>query len=119
MKINSVIASINQNVQEKLNEIFYPIDLLDKISNGKDNAVLDFAISRAREASWTTAVIHSNTPKFLRESVIDIVDYATAKVATQILHPKLISSKTISDLRSCESQDIVKNIEILQAIKNV
>ncbi|MBA5628615.1 DUF5995 family protein [Moheibacter lacus] len=119
VKINSVIASINQNVQEKLNEIFYPIDLLDKISNGKDNAVLDFAISRAREASWTTAVIHSNTPKFLRESVIDIVDYATAKVATQILHPKLISSKTISDLRSCESQDIVKNIEILQAIKNV
>lgn len=117
-KINSVIASINQNVQEKLNEIFYPIELLDKISNGKDNAVLDFAISRAREASWTTAVINSNTPKFLRESVIDIVDYATAKVATQILHPKLISSKTITDLRNCESQDIVKNIEILQTIKN-
>lgn len=118
-KINSVIASINQNVQLKLSEVFYPVGLLDQVSNGKDNAVLDFAISRAREASWTTAVITSNTPKFLRESVISIVDYATSRVATQILNPKLASSKIMKELRSFESQNVTKNIEILQSIQNV
>lgn len=117
--INSVIASINQNVQLKLADVFYPVGLLDQVTNGKDNAVLDFAISRAREASWTTAVITSNTPKFLRESVIGIVDYATSKVATQILNPKLASSKIMKELRACESQDVAKNIEILQSIQNV
>lgn len=118
-RINSIIASINQSVQEKLGDIFYPLELLDELTNGKDNAMLDFAISRAREASWTAAVVNSNTPKFLKDSLIDIVDYAAAKVATQILKPKWTDSPTILKLRNCESKDVAKNIEILQTIENV
>lgn len=117
-KINSVIASINQNVQDALNEICYPVELVDKISNGKDNAVLDFAISRARDYSWTTAVITCNTPKFLRPSVINIVDYATSKIATQILNPNINNSKALKELKNFESNDIAKNIEILANSKN-
>jgi len=115
--INSVIASINQNVQDSLNKICYPINLIDKISNGKDNAILDFAISKARVSSWTTAVISSNTPKFLKDSVTNIVDYAAAKVASQILNPKLLSSALAKELKNYESNDIVKNIEILEKTK--
>lgn len=115
--INSVIASINQNVQDSLTKICYPINLIDKLSNGKDNAVLDFAISKARDTSWATAVISSNAPNFLKESVINIVDYAAAKVASQILSPKLLSSTLAKELKKCESNDIVKNIEILEKTK--
>lgn len=113
-RINSAIASINQNVQDSLNKICYPVNLIDKLSNGKDNAVLDFAISKARDTSWATAVISSNTPNFLKENVIGIVDYAAAKVASQILHPKLLSSNLAKELKKCESNDVVKNIEILE-----
>jgi len=116
--INNVIASINQNVQDSLNKICYPVDLIDKLSNGKDNAVLDFAISKARDTSWATAVIASNTPNFLRESVIGIVDYAAAKVATQILNPKILTPALLKELKNCESSDVVKNIKILEATKN-
>lgn len=115
--INNVIASINQKVQDSLNKICYPVDLIDKLSNGKDNAILDFAISRARETSWTTAVIASNTPNFIRESVINIVDYAAAKVATQIVNPKIITPALLKELKKCESGDVVKNIEILESTK--
>lgn len=116
--INNVIASINQNVQDSLNKICYPVDLVDKLSNGKDNAVLDFAISKARDTSWATAVIASNTPNFLRESMIGIVDYAAAKVATQILNPKILTPSLLKELKKCESSDVIKNIEILEAAKN-
>lgn len=116
-RINSVIASINQNVQDSLNKICYPVELIDKLSNGKDNAVLDFAISKARDTSWATAVISSNTPNFLKESVVGIVDYATAKIASQILHPKLLTSTLAKELKKCESSDVVKNIEILEKTK--
>lgn len=116
-KINSVISSINQNVQDSLNKICYPVNLVDKLSNGKDNAVLDFAISKARDTSWATAVISSNTPNFLKDSVINIVDYAAAKVASQILNPKLLSSALAKELKKCESNDVVKNIEILEQTK--
>ncbi|BAP29147.1 uncharacterized protein CHSO_0110 [Chryseobacterium sp. StRB126] len=115
--INYVIASINQKVQDSLNKICYPVQLIDQLSNGKDNAILDFAISRARDTSWATAVIASNTPNFLREQVINIVDYAAAKVATQILNPKILTSALLKELKKCESNDIVKNIEILELSK--
>lgn len=117
--INNVIASINQKVQDSLNKICYPVELIDKLSNGKDNAVLDFAISKARDTSWATAVIASNTPNFLRENVIRIVDYAAAKVATQILNPKIVTPSLLKELKKCESNDVVKNIEILASTKNV
>lgn len=117
--INSVIASINQNVQDSLNKICYPVNLIDKLSNGKDNVILDFAISKARDTSWATAVISSNTPNFLKESVINIVDYAAAKVASQILNPKLLSPSLSKELKKCESNDVVKNIEILEKTKTI
>ncbi|MBL7878498.1 MAG: hypothetical protein JNN23_01350 [Chryseobacterium gambrini] len=117
--INNVIASINQKVQDSLNKICYPVELIDKLSNGKDNVVLDFAISKARDTSWATAVIASNTPNFLRENMIGIVDYAAAKVATQILNPKILTPSLLKELKKCESNDVVKNIEILASTKNV
>lgn len=117
--INNVIASINQKVQDSLNKICYPVELIDKLSNGKDNVLLDFAISKARDTSWTTAVIASNTPNFLRENMIGIVDYAAAKVATQILNPKILTPSLLKELKKCESNDVVKNIEILASTKNV
>ncbi|MFY1045213.1 DUF5995 family protein [Chryseobacterium sp. GP-SGM7] len=118
-RINSVISSINQNVQDSLNKICYPVNLIDQLSNGKDNAILDFAISKARDTSWATAVISSNTPNFLKDSVINIVDYAAAKVASQILNPKLLSSALAKELKKCESNDVVKNIEILEKTKTI
>ncbi len=117
--INHVIASINQKVQDSLNRICYPVDLIDKISNGKDNAVLDFAISRARETSWATAVMASNTPNLLKESVISIVDYAAAKVASQIINPHILTPALLKELKKCESSDVRKNIEILASTENV
>lgn len=117
--INNVIASINQKVQDSLNKICYPVQLIDQLSNGKDNVILDFAISKARDTSWTTAVIASNTPNFLRQQVINIVDYAAAKVATQILNPKIITPSLLKEFKKCESIDIVKNIEILESTKTI
>lgn len=117
--INSVIASINQNVQDSLNRICYPVELIDKISNGKDNTVLDFAISRARETSWATAVMVSNTPNLLKESVTGIVDYAAARVASQIINPNLLTPALLKELKKCESSDVRKNIEILASTKSV
>lgn len=117
--INNVIVSINQNVQDSLNQICYPVELIDRISDGKDNTVLNFAISRTRETSWATAVMASNTPNLLKESVIGIVDYAAAKVASQIINPNLLTPALLKELKKCESSNVRKNIEILASTKSV
>lgn len=115
-KINDVISSINQNVQNALNQVCYPIHLIDKISNGKDNAVLDFAISRARDTSWASAVALSSTPNFLQNTLINLIDNAAAKISTQIVNPRISNSKLLKELKSFESSDVSKNIEILASV---
>lgn len=116
-KINEVISSINQKVQDSLSEICYSIEYIDKIAKDKDNIVLDFAISKARETAWATAYIVSNSISFIRPSLINMVDNAATLIATNILisinTPKILLQK----LKECESDDVVKNIEILAATK--
>lgn len=118
-RINSVIASINQNVQNALNEICYPVKLIDELTMGNDNEVMNFSISKARQMSWATAQIASNTPKYLLPSVEHMVDYATARVAAQILHPKFLASPLVRELKSHENKDTAQNIEILRTIQNL
>lgn len=114
--INNVIASINQKVQDALNKICYPIELIDQLSNGKDNVILDFAISKARQTSWASAYVLSNANLFIKPSLINMIDNAAALIGKNII----ISAKTppsiLKKLKACESGDVVKNIEILSSV---
>lgn len=116
-KINEVIASINQKVQDSLSKICYPIELVDQISQGQDNVILDFAISKARQTSWASAYILSNAITFIRPSLINMIDNAATLIARNIIIPSKTPPQLLKKLKSCESTDVVKNIEILSAIK--
>lgn len=114
--INDVIASINQNVQDALNKICYPIELVDKISNGKDNVVLDFAISKARQTSWASAFILSNANLFIKPSLINMIDNAATLIAKNIIISPKTPPSILKKLKDCESNDVVKNIEVLSSV---
>lgn len=114
--INDVIASINQKVQDALNKICYPIELVDKISNGKDNVVLDFAISKARQTSWASAFIISNANLFIKPSLINMIDNAAALIARNIIISPKTPPSILKKLKACESSDVVQNIEILSSV---
>ena len=115
-KINEVISSINQKVQDTLNTICYSIALVDELSQGKDNAILDFAISKARQTSWATAFILCNSVSFIRPSLINMIDNAATLVARNIIISKNTPPKLLKTLQACESTDVAKNIEIFYKI---
>ena len=115
-KINEVIASINQKVQDSLTKICYPIELVDQITNGQDNVILDFAISKARKTSWASAYILSNSISFIRPSLINMIDNAATLVARNIILSSKIPPKILKTMKSCESNDVQKNIKILSSI---
>ena len=114
-RINDVIAAINQNVQDSLNKICYPVGLIDELSNGKDNVMLDFAISKARQTSWASAFILSNSLAILRPSLINMIDNAATLVGRNIILLNKTPKSILKKLKSCESSDVAKNIEILAA----
>ena len=115
-KINEVIASINQKVQDSLSKICYPVELMDQITNGQDNVILDFAISKARKTSWASAYILSNSISFIRPSLINMIDNAATLVARNIILSSKIPPKILKTMKSCESNDVQKNIKILSSI---
>ena len=114
-RINDVIAAINQNVQDSLNKICYPVGLIDELSNGQDNVMLDFAISKARQTSWASAFILSNSLVILRPSLINMIDNAATLVGRNIILLNKTPKSILKKLKSCESSDVAKNIEILAA----
>lgn len=114
--INNVIASINQKVQDALNKICYPIELIDQLSNGKDNVVLDFAISKARQTSWASAYVLSNANLFIKPALINMIDNAAALIAKNIIISAKTPSSILKKLKACESGDVIKNIEILSSV---
>lgn len=115
-KINEVIASINQKIQHSLNKICYSIALVDELSQGKDNVILDFAISKARQTSWASAFILSNSIQFIRPTLINMIDNAATLIAKNIIISKNTPPKLLKSLQACESTDVAKNIEILSKI---
>lgn len=116
-KINEVIASINQKVQDSLSEICYPVELADQISQGKDNLILDFAISKARQTSWASAYILSNSISFIRPSLINMIDNAATLIARNIIISPKMPPQLLTKIKSLESSDVVKNIHILASTK--
>lgn len=114
-KINTVIASINQKVQESLSEICYPVEVLDQLSQGNDNRMLDFAISKARQTSWAAATVLSNSSSFIRPTLIRIVDHAAAQIATNIITSPRTPKHILAKLKACESSNVARNIDVLYA----
>ena len=116
-KINEVIASINQKVQDSLSKICYPIELVNQLSSGQDNVMLDFAISKARQTSWASAYILSNSILFIRPALINMIDNAAALIGRNIIVSTKIPAKLMKALKACESNDVKKNIEILSYVE--
>lgn len=116
-KINEVIASINQKVQDSLSKICYPIELVDQISQGQDNIILDFAISKARQTSWASAIILSNSINFIRPALINMIDNAATLIARNIIISTKTPPQLLKKMKTFESTDVAKNIKILSEIK--
>jgi hypothetical protein len=116
-KINEVIASINQKVQDSLSEICYPVEWIDYITNGNDNIILDFAISKARQTSWASAFLLSHANSFIRPSLIFIIDNAASLIGKNIIISDRIPLDLLKTIKACESNEVSRNIQILSSIK--
>ena len=90
---------------------------MDQLSNGQDNVMLDFAISKARQTSWASAYILSNSILFIRPALINMIDNAAALIGRNIIVSTKIPAKLMKALKACESHDVKKNIEILSSVE--
>ena len=114
-KINDVIATLTQSVQDSLAKIWFPLRALERISNNSQEAVLNFSITAARKTAWANAVALAFIQADLRDTHISTIDAAVVTIANRIIHPGMMTAILLSTVRSMENQAVTENIDLLQA----
>lgn len=112
-KINSVIASLVDDVQESLSRVWLPMRLLGKIANGSENAVLNFSIDKARETSWANALLLSAMDKEQQDFYIRQMDEVVYTLAQGIHSPGLLAEILVKTIHATEYDDISRTINLI------
>jgi hypothetical protein len=87
-KINSIIADLTDDVQSKLEKIWWPMKLLRKITNGRDEAVINFSITSARKASWANAVALASVQGPASANYITGIDNTVLGIGKCVVKPE-------------------------------
>lgn len=113
-RINQLIASLADDIQECLSQLWWPMRMLTSIANGKQNDVLNFSIDKARNASWANANLLAHLPAQQYEVYITQIDSITGTIAQGIIHPGWMKKVLLNTIRKMESKNITDTITLLE-----
>jgi hypothetical protein len=112
--INDVIASTSQQVQDTLGNIWFPLKALQKISNNREEAVLNFSITTARKTSWANAVALALVQGEAHTNYINLLDDKVVKIANRIANPGFAVSFVLRPVLKMEDKSVSKIIDMLE-----
>ena len=111
--INDLIGSLVDDVQECLCEVWVPMRLLMRIANGKQIAVLNFSIDKARDASWANAILLSYMNKLQQNAYIEQMDALVRMLGTKIKSPGIGARFILESIRLMEYNDVARIIKLI------
>lgn len=112
-KINDIIATLSNDIQEKLSNIWWPMKWLTRISNGSEKAVLNFSIQKARQASWANAVALAVENEQQQQHHIEQLDRTVLLLGKKIESPGTWAQILLAPVRWFEYNDVQKVIKLL------
>jgi hypothetical protein len=113
VKINTLIASLTDVVQARLEQIWWPMRFLKRVVNGQEKAVINFSISTARQTSWANAVALAACPGEAATNYISGMDLVVNSVAQRIIEPGTFTKLVLTPVRWFEYRDINKITDLL------
>jgi hypothetical protein len=111
--INVVIANVYLSLEKQLKKISWPTMFLKSLDPTVADDIVNFSIQKARDTAWSNAVILSNSTEIEDEDIIRATDTIVSKVATCIQNPDGITKWIIKGILLFESNDVAKNIKVL------
>lgn len=111
-KINAILASMVDDVQDRIGKVSPLFYLLEKIGKGKEDKVVTFSINVARDGAWLFANqyhISSNKAEELdsRDAIIGFLATKLSKSKSWLLRT------TIKVIRFFETKNVAKVVRIL------
>lgn len=112
-KINTIINSLVDDVQESLCRIWLPMRMLTKIANGRQEAVLNFSIDKAREASWANALLLAAMTSDQQQRYIQQMDATVLQIGKGIENPGMVASAITRAIRATEFENVARTINVI------
>lgn len=113
-KINAILASLVNTVQDELSKIWRPLKIIDWLAGKLDEEMAIFSMDIARDAAWAVAKKYATiTIPVQREVFIRTRDEKVASFGRKVSNPGWILSGAIGLIRVLERGTVKGKIEIL------
>ncbi|UCF41484.1 MAG: hypothetical protein JSW43_03895 [Gemmatimonadota bacterium] len=112
-KINRILASLVDEVQAELAQIWPLLSLLDRVGGNTDEAVINFSMERARDHAWSVAERMARLAEPEQEAEIKRLDVAVAEIGTRVRHPGVLIGTVLRLVRIGERGSVASKIDIL------
>ena len=112
-KINDIIETQTQLVQNILCQMWPPLKLFTDISNNREKDVLNFSIATARKCSWANAIVLANTDSTFSAGHISEIEKMVVDLSKKIINPGTWMEFLLKPVRMMEDPDVDKLIGLL------
>jgi hypothetical protein len=111
-QINFVLASLVGTVASEIAAVSPLIGDLEKIGLRSETSLVNFDMTKARDAAWFTAECLAHEPSFLHDVTISGIDLTVSIEGRSILYPP-IGGEGLQIIQQAESKDVRLVIETL------
>ncbi len=111
--INVLIASLVDDVQKSLEEVWFPMRFLRDVINRQGAAVLNFSMTTARKTAWANAVLLANMNAAESAAHIKRMDAMVRRVGERISNPGLWPQMLMRIIRFTEYEDVGRTIRLI------
>ncbi|WP_324678905.1 DUF5995 family protein [Hymenobacter sp. GOD-10R] len=112
-RINNVIASLVDDIQKCLEEVWLPMRWLTRVAATQQASVLNFSIGVARKTAWTNAMLLANMNAAQQRTHIATMDMMVYNLARKIINPGLGPELLLSLIRRTEYADVARTIRLI------
>ena len=116
-RINDMIASLVDDVQYCLEQVWFPMRWIKRISNRQQQDVLNFSISIARKTAWANAVLLAQLNNEMQVKHIQTMDNMVLGVGKKIMHPGTLSAMLLWAVRLTEFENIGRTIRLIDTVR--
>ena len=113
LRINELLASLVDDVQDRLGEVWPHLRLLDWVGGRGDEGTMHFSIERARDGAWALATALHACPPEAWEIPIQATDRYVALLGGKVRHPGPLFGSTLRVIRLGERRDVQEVIDLL------
>ncbi len=112
-RINDVIASLFDDVQQCLEQVWFPVRFIKRVSAGREEAVLNFNIGIARKTAWANAVLLAGMNEAQKTAHIQTMDKMVWTVGDRIINPGFWPKLLLRIIRLTEYDDVARTIHLI------